>query len=212
MTVPDTDLLDVIDVQGCRCVSNARVYGLKSSIRRAKYPMSVDVDNVNAEMTKGIEAIAQSPAGSGHDQWLTGVVVQFDLRFTNKVWIDAQRYHFLDYVSSQSTMHRITKFDLDKAYIKYVDSRIIEIMKRKVAVYNETTDQQAKAQMYLEILYSNPAGFTLTAGMTTNYRQLKTIYRQRKNHRLPEWREFCAWIEKLPYSYLITCDGSEANE
>ena len=57
--------------------------------------------------------------------------------------------------------------------------------------------------MYLEILYNNPAGFRLTAGMTTNYRQLKTIYAQRKNHRLPEWREFCKWIQTLPHSELI---------
>ena len=60
--------------------------------------------------------------------------------------------------------------------------------------YNETKDPED----YLRILYSNPCGFRLTAGMTTNYRQLKTIYAQRKNHRLPEWREFCHWIERLP--------------
>ena len=35
--------------------------------------------------------------------------------------------------------------------------------------------------------------------MTTNYRQLKTIYLQRKNHKLKEWHEFCAWCESLPY-------------
>jgi hypothetical protein len=51
---------------------------------------------------------------------------------------------------------------------------------------------------------SNPCGFKLTAGMTTNYRQLKTIYNQRKNHRLPEWRDFCTWITLLPFAELIT--------
>ena len=40
----------------------------------------------------------------------------------------------------------------------------------------------------------------LTARLTTNYRALKTVYSQRKNHRLPEWREFCKWIETLPYA------------
>ena len=55
-------------------------------------------------------------------------------------------------------------------------------------------------ELYLEILYTNPAGFTLTARMTTNYRCLRNIYKQRKNHRLPEWREFCKWIETLPYA------------
>ena len=57
---------------------------------------------------------------------------------------------------------------------------------------------------YLQILYSNPAGFELTARMTTNYRQLKTIYTQRRSHRLPEWQDFCRWIETLPHSEFIT--------
>lgn len=208
------------DVQGCRCVSNAKVYGLDESIRRAKFPMSVDVDSLSGEMTKGIKALAQSAHGAAHDQWLTGVIVQFDLTFSNKGWVEAERYHFLDFVSSQSTMHRITKFDLDKAYNEYVDERIVEIMKEKVKAYNEFCAsletgfvpqsqeilaelEEEKKKKYLEILYSNPAGFEITAGMTTNYRQLKTIYSQRKNHRLPEWRLFCKWIETLPHSELI---------
>lgn len=87
-------------------------------------------------------------------------------------------------------MHRITKFDLDKQYNEYVDSRIIEIMKEKVEKYNSlinrtSVDMVANEEeykelckrKYLEILYSNPAGFMLTARMTTNYRCLKNIYR-----------------------------------
>ena len=91
-------------------------------------------------------------------------------------------------------MHRIAKFDLDEQYDKHTDPRCIEVVKELVAKYNETTDPED----YLNILYSNPCGMKLTAGMVTNYRQLKTIYAQRKNHRLPEWREFCTWIETLP--------------
>lgn len=199
----------VIIAPSCGCVSNAKVYGLPDSICRAKFPMSTVPGSLNTELTDGIKALAQSRSGEGHDQWLTGVIVQFDLTFTNKAWVEAERYHFLDFVSSQSTMHRITKFDLDKAYCQYVDPRIIEIMKEKVDEYNKmfgSYDERWKTRKYLEILYSNPAGFMLTAGMTTNYRQLKTIYKQRKNHRLPEWREFCKWIESLPCSFLITGD------
>ena len=71
-----------------------------------------------------------------------------------------------------------------------------------------TTNMQEYAKiMYLEILYSNPCGFILTARMTTNYRQLKTIYAQRKNHRLPEWRELCKWIETLPYAKELITGG-----
>lgn len=54
-------------------------------------------------------------------------------------------------------------------------------------------------------------GLRLTARITTNYRQLKTIYQQRKNHRLPEWRAFCAWIETLPRAEFITGKRVDAN-
>ena len=193
--------------EGCSCTSNVKVYGLQDSIRRAKFPMSVDTNKPTTELTGGIRALAQSNQGEGHDQWLTGVIVQFDLTFSNKAWVEAERYHFRDFISSQSTMHRITRFDLDKGYNEYVDEAIVEVMKRKVAEYNRLLEidapEEEKKRKYLEILYSNPAGFRITAGMTTNYRQLKTIYFQRRTHRLPEWREFCRWIETLPHSELI---------
>ena len=204
-------------------ISNAKVYGLEESIKRAKYPMSTDITKLNSELTSGIRALGNSERGSGHDNFLNGVVVQFDLTFTVKAWTEMQRYHFVDFVSSQSTMHRITKFDLDEAYCKYVDPRIVAIMKEKIAEYNALGDydmldaklktemDDAKKNKYLEILYSNPCGFKLTAGLTTNYRQLKTIYHQRKSHRLPEWREFCAWVETLPM-FKELCLGGSTNE
>jgi hypothetical protein len=194
-------------------ISNVKVYGLDDSIKASKYPMSVDIDKCNADITPTVSKLGKCKTGTGHDQFLTGIIVQFDLTFTVKAWTEAERYHFFDFVSSQSTMHRITKFDLDKAYIEYVDPRIIEIMKEKVAEYNQLIadgDTAGATRRYLEILYSNPCGFKLTARMTTNYRQLKTIYQQRKNHRLPEWRNFCDWVRQLPYSDLIV--GGEYNE
>ncbi len=182
------------------CISNTKIYGLDESIIRAKFPMSVDITKLNSEVTKGVLALAQCEKGTGHDNWLNGVLVQFDLTYTVKAWTEAERYHFLDFVSSQSTMHRIAQFDLDKQYDEHTDPRIIEIVKELAAKYNETKDPED----YLRLLMSNPCGFKLTAGMTTNYRQLKTIYAQRRTHRLPEWREFCAWIETLPMAEFIT--------
>lgn len=188
-------------------ISNVHVYGLEEAVKGQKYPMSVDLDKVTDEITKTTVKLAQCGLGEGHDQFLTGITVQFDLTCTNKMWVEAERYRFLYFVSSQSTMHRITRFDLDKAYIEYVDPRMIDIMKEKVKEYNdllaENKDNPELPKKYLEILYSNPAGFRLTAKMITNYRQLKTIYSQRKNHRLPEWRVFCDWIKTLPHSELI---------
>ncbi len=200
-------------------ISNVNIYGLEESVRGSKFPMAADLSELDHEVTERTLKLATAPAGSGHDNFLNGVIVQFDLTFTNKAWVEAERYHFLDFVSSQSTMHRITKFDLDKSYIEYTDPRIIEIMKEKTKEYNDLQDDIKKLKeegkdvttlkdlsnlKYLEILYSNPSGFKLTARMTTNYRQLKTIYAQRRTHRLPEWRIFCSWLETLPYAEFIT--------
>ena len=176
-------------------ISNINVYGIENAIRGSKFPMSVDIESLNSDIVERTKKLGQSPVGAAHDQFLTGCLVQFDLTFTVKVWTEAERYHFFDFISSQSTMHRISKFDLDNQYIKYVDPRIIKIMNELKDRYNETQDKED----YLKLLYSNPCGFKLTAAMTTNYRQLKTIYYQRRNHRLPEWREFCRQIEQLPY-------------
>lgn len=202
-----------------KIVSNVRVYDLPESMVAAGYPMRTDTEQhpINdKDMTRCQNLVEATKSGNmAHAQFLTGIRVNFDLTCSNKMWVEAERYRFLEFVSSQSTMHRITKFDLDQAYNGYVDKRIIEIMKEKVKEYNAFIEVREAAkgypeivaelnrilkEMYLEILYSNPAGFTLTARMTTNYRCLRNIYKQRKDHRLPEWREFCKWIETLPYA------------
>jgi len=180
-------------------VSNAQVFGLENAIRGSKFPMAVDISKLDGNPTGTTDKLAMSERGSGHDNFLNGVIIQFDLTFTVKAWTEAERYHFFDFISSQSTMHRIAKFDLDNQYSEYTDKRMITIMNELKDKYNETQDKED----YLRLLYSNPCGFKLTASMTTNYRQLKTIYAQRKTHRLPEWREFCKWVETLPHAEWI---------
>lgn len=176
-------------------VENVEIMGLESSIKASKYPMAVNTEECNGEITPTVKKLFSSPEGQGHSQALTGIVVNFDLTFTNKAWVEAERYRFLYFVSSQSTMHRITKFPIKEQCNEYVDDRIISIVEENVKKYNESPSPEK----YLTVLYNIPSGFQLTARMTTNYRQLKTIYYQRCNHRLPEWREFCKWIETLPY-------------
>lgn len=181
-------------------IEDIEVYGLKKSFKRSKYPFAVDTKQVNEEYTGKIKSLAQSKAGSGHDNFLNGIVVQFDLTFSIKAWVEAERYHFLDFVSSQSTMHKIAQMDIRACCNEYVtENTIAECESLKNAYNDDKTPEN-----YLRLLYNVPTGFELTAGMTTNYRQLKTIYHQRQAHRLPEWRKFCKWIETLPYSELIT--------
>lgn len=206
-------------------VSNVNIYDLKQSLTAAGYPMRTETnweETSEAALKRGKNLSQAADWVGAHDQFLTGIRVSFDLTFSNKAWVEAERYRFLEFVSSQSTMHRITKFDLSKQYNEYVDPRVIAIMQEKVELYNKLSAQleqikpsvsQALLQdfseklkkLYLEILYTNPAGFMLTARLTTNYRCLKNIWRQRRNHRLPEWREFCKWIETLPYAKELIC-------
>lgn len=186
-------------------VSNVKVYDLDESIRASKYPMATDTSILTSEITKTVKSLAQSGKGEGHDQFLTGIRVAFDLTFTVKAWTELERYRFISFISSQSSMHRISKFDLDKQYIEYVDPRMITIMNELKDRYNETQDPED----YLKLLYSNPCGFKLTARLTTNYRALKTVYSQRKTHRLPEWRVVCDWIAQLPYAKELIIDEKE---
>ena len=212
-------------------VTNANVYDLEESLHAAGYPMRTSTEWEEAPsitLKRGVNLSKAADWVGAHDQFLTGIRVSFDLTFSNKAWVEAERYRFLEFVSSQSTMHRITKFNLTQSYNGYVDPRVIEIMKELVEQYNllqlemKNTDPDNDyevrrianllTQKYLEILYTNPAGFTLTARMTTNYRCLKNIWRQRRHHRLPEWRAFCKWIETLPYAKELICYEEKENE
>ena len=187
-------------------VTNVRIYDLEESMIASGYPLRTrnlihPFDQKDVGRAEALNKATKTGNGA-HNQFMTGIRVNFDLTFTNKAWLEAERYRFLEFVSSQSTMHCITKFDLDEQYIEYVDPRIIEIMKEKINEYNELLNSGIMdiKRKYLEILYSNPAGFKITARMTTNYRCLRNIYLQRKNHQLPEWEAFCKWIETLPYA------------
>ena len=204
-------------------VTNVEVYGLERSIKTAKYPKSVNIDTLDSTLTKGIKSCANCDTGEGHDNFLKGIVVQFDLTFSNKAWVEAERYHFLDFVSSQSTMHMITKFDVKSQCNRYVDPRIIDIVQEKINEYNRLSALNLKSEaskerkeilneLYLEILYNVPSGFELTAGMTTNYQQLKTIYQQRRHHRLKDWEVFCDWCETLPLFKELCIDRNRKEE
>lgn len=204
-------------------LDNIKVYDLEESLVASGYPMRTELpprEPTEKDITRGLLLVKASNGNGAHGQWLTGVRVAFDLTCSNKMWVEAERYRFLEFVSSQSTMHRISKFNLRTQYNDYVDPRVIDIMEEKVAEYNKLAEEVKKVdtisqkrqdaltgamrEKYLEILYTNPAGFELTARLTTNYRCLLNIYVQRHDHRLPEWRLFCQELLKLPmFSDLV---------
>ncbi len=206
-------------------ICNDRVYGLAESIYRSGYPMMEEppalyeyeenVEQIEHDILTGnytnphiARAIKLANAkGGGHDQFLTGIVVNFDLTFSNKAWAEAERYKFLNFISSASTMHRISRMNISDCCNLYTSNEAIMTAIWLQEEYNAIDDSEpeAKKTAYLRLLYNLPAGFELTAGMTTNYRCLKNIYAQRRSHRLPDWQLFCDWIETLSMAgYLIT--------
>jgi len=182
-------------------IKNVNVYGLDNAVRVAKFPMTKDAEEVNSDILNITNTLGAAKIGSGHNNFLKGIIVQFDLTVSIKLWTEAERYHWFEIISSQSTMHSITKFELtSERFNSHVDVRAIELLKDKIALYKK----DMSAERYLDVLYNVPVGCNLTAGISTNYLQLKTIYKQRTNHRLTEWLLFCKWIESLPHSEWIT--------
>lgn len=194
-------------------IDNLKVYDLEESLVASGYPMKISIENdakpTDKDLARCLNLTKASNGNGSHGQWMTGVRVAFDLTCTLKMWTEIERYRFLEFVSSQSTMHRISKFNIDESCNEYVDSRIKAVLKEKIDKYNELSDKEKvglldgniaeeKKKAYLKVLYNIPSGFELTARMTTNYRCLLNIYIQRHDHRLPEWREFCEKLLELP--------------
>lgn len=188
-------------------IRNVRIYGLNESVEASGYPMRSDLPKDMTLPTERRVGIAKKlgtvPIGSGHDNYLNGIVVQFDLTCSIKMWQQLQRYHFVDFVSSASTMHRLEKMNLHSVYNEWVDTTIINHM----AVLQEAYNRHPTHENFLRLIYNNPVGMNLTARLTTNARQLKTIYRQRHEHKLDEWREFCKWVLSLPAEVHPWYDG-----
>lgn len=184
-------------------IKNVRIYGLKESIIRSGYPMQIgepeSIITANKhELMKGREEralkLSNTPNGSGHNNFLKGIIVQFDLQYPEYFSPQLQRYHWIDIVSSQSKMHKLTSRKLTPSdFTKETNPRHIEFVNE--LIFN--------IKPLSQIISNLPSGYLKWMGISTNYLQLKTIYSQRRTHKLNEWQEFCNWIETLPMSELI---------
>lgn len=183
-------------------IDNTNVYGLERSVKASGNPMRTEIDKTDPTDKDFSRAytLGAVPSGSGHDNFLKGIIVQMDVTAPLYWWKQAQRYHWLDFVSSESTMHCLLKFDVRKQCVKETDSVILDRISDLIKGYNSIPedDKVAKYDAWRTLVASLPCGFCLSASMTTNYQQLKTIYFQRKDHRLEEWHTFCDWCRTLP--------------
>ena len=190
-------------------ISNTFVYGLDHAIKASGNPMRtvIDVSEVTEKDIKRAVNLGNCRQGEGHDNYLKGILVQLDVTAPLYWWKQAQRYHWFDYISSQSTMHCLLKFDIEKQCVSETNKEILGILKKLVDEYNQINDDDSnKKTKWRELVASLPCGFCLGASMTTNYQQLKTMFNQRKYHKLKEWHIFCEWCLTLPsFSELTGC-------
>ncbi len=102
-------------------------------------------------------------------------------------------------------------FSDDKCPYAFYDIVPLGILKETVDMLNvcrekflETKDKRYWWQM-IQLL---PSSYNQRRTVMLNYEVLAGIYPKRKDHKLDEWREFCNWIENLPYSEIITLKDS----
>ncbi len=199
-------------------VSNFYVSGLERAVKASGNPMRTALD-VSAPDDKDFLRAARlgsAHPGEGHDTYLKGITVLLDVTAPLYWWKEAQRYHYFEFVSSESTMHSLLKFDVAAQCVVETDPQILNRVQELRSAYLSLPDDEAhkaaKTASWRVLVASLPEGFCLGATMVTNYLQLKTIYLQRHDHKLEEWRRFCAWILSLPHFAELTGIKQEKNQ
>lgn len=182
-------------------IENTQVYGYERAIKASGNPMRTVINTsevTEKDLARAIK-LGTTKQGAGHDNFLKGILVQLDVTAPLYWWKQAQRYHWFDFISSQSTMHCLLKFDIRTQCVDEVDDRVIKVLEELVAEFNALPEfDESKKTKWRTLVATLPCGFCLGATMTTNYQQLKTMYYQRRTHKLEEWKIFCEWCESLP--------------
>jgi len=198
-------------------IINTEVSFLNQSVKRSGFPYRTKTPNyiTSKELTendvKRMVKLAKTKGGTGHDNFLKGIRVSFDVKYPQYWTPQIQRYSFIDIVSSQSKMYTLTKNnDIKQSSNKYVLDCIADKINGLISLYNAdkypvSVGDGLKAsndyEMYMYIISNLPMGYEMWMGVSTNYLQLKTIYQQRRTHKLKEdWGCFCEWIKTLPFA------------
>ena len=156
-------------------------------------------------------------AGSEHRKFLRMIHVQAEVTAPRYWWQEAETYSYLlhnpmNYVrNSSSTMHLITKrpltlddFSTNDASMNFIEHHVLPIINPMICEYSQTKNEE----LFITIKQILPESYNQIRTIDTNYECLLNIYRQRKNHRLPEWsgpNGFCEWVESLPYMEDFLC-------
>lgn len=155
-------------------------------------------------------------AGPEHAKYRRMIVVYADVTAPRYWWAEYDTYKVGTVANSCSTMHKIAdkKFTPEDFSTEHLVGKSFAALKNTLDVMNlerehylATKDKDCWWQM-IQLL---PQSYNQKRTLMLNYEVLANIYKQRKNHKLDEWTEFCKWIEDLPYSELITGKETEEN-
>lgn len=148
-------------------------------------------------------------AGTDHAKYRRMITVYADLVAPLYWWKEYDTYKVGTVANSCSTMHKIQakEFTLDDFSNEQLDytskcmlKDIISVLNKNRELFINTKDKQYWWNM-IQLL---PTSYNQKRTVQLNYEVLRNMYHSRRSHKLDEWREFCKWIESLPYSELIT--------
>jgi hypothetical protein len=150
-----------------------------------------------------------SKAGTDHGKFMRMINVSMDINAPLYWWKEFDTYKVGTVANSCSTMHKIheKEFTLDDFSHDNLSPggnisllNVIERLNISRNFYLKTEEKE----YWWDMIQLLPSSYNQRRTISTNYAVLKNMYHARKNHKLTEWRVFCAWIELLPYSELIT--------
>ena len=216
---------------------NTQVFGWESAIIGMRNPMNSwnhSDTNVSAYSMSSMDgniiigpkdhelAMKLVKAGSEHGKWLRMIQVWVNITAPRYWWSEFDTYKVGTTANSQSTMHKLKDVNFnDKSIVDFpwgVDQEAdtfmcnilqgLSLLQSRMNKYKKDESKQQYVESYHRVLKSLlPEGFYQTRTVNLNYAVLRNMYRQRKNHRLPQWSEdFVSWVESLPYSEFITTE------
>ena len=165
-----------------------------------------------------------SKAGTDHRKYMRMMPVYVRITAPLYWWKEFDTYKVGTVANSCSTMHKIqdkefTMEDFSTEHLADLSLRVLDnvlyelnAFRGRYLDYDELSDTTKnklnydKKDIWWQMIQLLPSSYNQTRNVMMNYEVLANIYKSRKNHKLDEWREFCQWIETLPYSELITGD------
>ena len=147
-------------------------------------------------------------AGTDHRKFMRMMPVYVRITAPFYWWKEFDTYKVGTVANSCSTMHKIAakEFTVDDFSTEHLISDSNAMMKTTCDLLNQYREKYLKTKdkkYWWQIIQLLPSSYNQTRNVMMNYEVLANIYKSRKDHKLDEWREFCKWIETIPYSELI---------